>query len=192
MKIDRKLNLVLKVEREDGSELHVHSTPIPHHVFERYFFVMSQAFNAIFTGGIGSVTGPRVAAMMLKRQAEQNGEWEGPEGVERGLLGEIRRLTNVAVPNPGGGWDMLPLDLVLSQKMIDEEDLSEVMNAIVFFTLVSSINRAKSRSSMLDSVSSYWGGLIVSSDATEYIRSLPISTPAVSSGEKATVSSIPT
>ena len=192
LKIDKKLNLVLNVEREDGSLLHVHSTPIPHSVFERYFMVMSQAFNQIFAGGIGSVTGPRVAAMMLRRMAERSGEWEGPEGVEHGLMGEIRRLTNVSVPAPNGGWQVQPLDLVISQGLIEEEDLSEVMNAIVFFILVSSINRRQERATTLETLARFWGGQLVSSNITEFNASLRTSTPAESSGAKVTPSSMPT
>ena len=41
MKIDRKLNLVLSVTRDEGVEVFVHSTPISRAIYESHFLVLS-------------------------------------------------------------------------------------------------------------------------------------------------------
>jgi hypothetical protein len=55
------------------------------------------------------MSGPRVAAMILKDKAIELGVWDGPEGVERGLIQEIRRLANVFVPTDKG-WETIPIN----------------------------------------------------------------------------------
>lgn len=192
MKIDKRLNLVLKVERDDGKFLHVHSVPIPHAVFITYDIFLAQTWTGIMTGGIGSASGPKVAASMLKRIAISDGDWEGPSGVEAGLIGEIRRLTNVMVPSAAGGWETVPLDIAIARNEIDEEDLHDVMNAVVFFTLVSHVPAKKDRKGFLDGMGRLWGGLITPLNSTEYAASLPMLTPAENTGVTVTAQSIAT
>ena len=72
MEINRKLNLVVPIERESG-EVYVHSMPIGRQVFERYFLVISKAFASIFQEGLNFYSGPRIAAMMIRQVATEGG-----------------------------------------------------------------------------------------------------------------------
>ena len=76
MKIDKKLNLVIPIETDDGT-LYVHSMPIRREIFDTYFLVLSKTFAAIHGEGLGEIAGPRVAALILKKIAMDTGMWEG-------------------------------------------------------------------------------------------------------------------
>ena len=188
--INKKLNLVIPIYHDDGKILYVHSAPIMRETFERYFLVLSKTFAQIFTKGLGSMVGPRVAALLLKQVATELGEWEGELGVERGLLPEFRRLTNVIAPS-AAGWGPIPFDEARRNGLIDDEDADEVGNAICFFMLASAILRKTSLKQMLESAAEFWGASITSSNSTEFLNSLPTLDATESSGEKAIPSSIP-
>jgi len=193
LKIDRKLNLVLTVEREDGGEAHVHATPIDMETFERYFLTISQTYSELLARGGEYMLrqGPQVAKFMLRRVAEKEGNWDGPEGVERGLMAEIRRLANVMVPTETGGWEMVPLQEALDRKYFEPSDATEVENAITFFTVCWHAMRRRDATEMLPTVFGLLGGSITSSDATAFLGSLPTSRTGANTGEKVTASSIP-
>ena len=63
--IDKRLNLVVPIDRDDGTILYVHSTPLPRPVFERYVRVIAKTFAEIVTGGYSAAAGPRIAALLL-------------------------------------------------------------------------------------------------------------------------------
>ena len=190
MRIDRKLNLVVPVDGSAG-RFYLHSMPISQVVFEQYFMSISQAFSAIYGAGLNVVSGPRVAAMMLRRVAMRDGTWDGQEGVENGLIREIRRLTNVAMPAPGGGWRMLPYQELVDSKGIDDEDAATAENLIVFFILVSAMQLPAMRVNTLTAMGDLWVTSTTSSNITEFINSLPTSTPGGSSGAMTAGSSVP-
>lgn len=190
MKIDRKLNLVVPITREDGTTIHVHAMPISREVFERYFIVISKAFSAIYTEGLGYVAGPRVAAMLIKDIAQRNKMWDGDDGVALGLVAEWRRLANMLVLG-ANGWEAVPFQEALDRGTIDADDASEVENAIAYFTVASSMHRKQELSAAFDGVSNLWGALTVSSSYTEYMSSLPTPTAPVSTGAKAPALSLP-
>lgn len=189
MKMDRKLNIVIPVQQGTRT-LYVHSSPISRGVFENYFMVLSRTFAAIYNQGLGAVAGPRVAAMMLRKIAQEAGDWEGDAGVERGLMAEIRRLTNVVMPD-GSGWATTPFQEVRDRKLLDEDDIAEVENSLVFFTVASAMHRKEELPTVLGMMSNLWGAQIASSNSTEFAASLPTSTPAANTGETATPSRIP-
>lgn len=192
-KVDRKLNIVITVEREEGN-IFIHSTPIGREVFERFFMVMSRASAAIWMAGLSVTMGPRVAALQLKKTAEQMQIWEnspdGSVGVEHGLMAEIRRLTNVFAPGDNG-WSMLPLEMAVSRDMLTEDEIAEVEGELVFFTLESCLRKKSQLPAFLASMAKWSGSQITSLSTTEYRDSLPTSTKAATSGEKAKRSSIP-
>lgn len=190
MKLDRRLNLVVPVEQDQGT-IYVHAAPISSEVFERYFKVIARAYTSIFANNLTSVSAPRVAFLLLKDAALEMGVWEGKDGVESGLLAEIRRLANVALPRPGGGWEAMPYEDVRAQKLIDDADLAEVENLLVFFILISAMSRKKDTSGMLGIVSVLWEAQITSSNCTEFLASLPTSKPPEPTGAKAPASPIP-
>lgn len=191
MKIDRKLNLVVPIEDDDGRVYaHVHSAPIGRETFERYFLVLSKAFTAIYTQGLGTTSGPRIAALLVKQIATEAGEWEGANGVERGLFAEVDRLTNVATAGPNG-WETMPWREAVARGLFSDDDISEVRNAITFFIVASAIHRKQELKDILDSVGRLWSAQTTFLNVTEYALSLKTSTPVESTGAKAKASSIP-
>lgn len=181
MQIDKNtLNLVMPIERGDGSTVHVYAIPIARAVFERYYMVMAKTFNTIYSGGLGIMSGPRVAAMILKDTAIEMGAWDGAEGVDRGLMQEIRRLTNVLVLG-ANGWETVPLHEAIAKGHIDEDDMSEVENALAFFSVASHMHRKADRRQILGGASRLWGARLESLSCSEYCASLSKSTMTANS-----------
>lgn len=190
MKITKRLNLTIPIETEKGP-IYVHSTPISREVFERYYLVIGQAFNQIHIGGLGIMSGARVAALVVKDLAEKAGSWEGDDGVENGLINEIIRSTNVYVPSPRG-WVMITLEEALAGELINDDDASEVKNAIVFFTLISSMVKRDEMAAIMTMATRIWGGQLEPLSCSEFGNSLPTSKGTVSStGKTAQGSSVP-
>lgn len=145
MKIDRKLNLVIPVEREDGTSLWIYSTPIRREVFETYYLVLSKTFSSLMRNGLDPRSGPSVAALMLRDVATSTPRdvnsnwWEGDDGVggKAGLLAEIVRLSTCLVGTVDAGWQTLPLQEALDKKLVTDEERMEVMSLLCFFTVSS-------------------------------------------------------
>lgn len=189
MKIDRQLNLVIPVERETGT-LYVHSMPIGREVFERYFLVISKTFASIYSEGLNVMAGPRVAALMLRQTAETMGVWLGEDGVEAGLMAEIRRLSNVLTLGDNG-WQMQPLQVALDRQVLDAEEVSEVENAIVFFTVASLMHHRSEREGVVTGAAKMWNAQISSQSIMELKASLQTLTETDNTGERDQPSSIP-
>jgi hypothetical protein len=179
IKLNRKLNLVLDVDVDVG-KIYVHSVPISREVFEENFLVISRAFTAVYTNGLGPVTGPRVAALLVKQEAITLGVWDK---TRQSLMAEIHRLTTVIAPGDNG-WETIPFDIARKRGIIDEDVASEVENSLVYFTCASSIHLKTEMGIALEGLSTLWGALTTSLNATEFMRSLPISTPEETIGEK--------
>lgn len=190
MIINKKLNLVIPIERDDGSRIYIHSAPISREVFEMYFRVMARAFADIQKLGMAVALGPKLAEISLRQIAKESGQWDGDDGVERGLMGEIRRLSNVIVPGPNG-WRAMPLTDAIGDKLIEPEDIEEAEGAIVFFILSSAMSPKSVLAINLQATTEWWGSQITSSNCTEFARSLPTLTATGNSGATATRSSIP-
>lgn len=171
MILNQKLNLVIPVEQSNGTTAYVHSVPISREVFERYHLVIAKTFARIFAMGLGEVAGPRVAALVMKSVAEELGQWDGPTGVEKGLIAEVRRLTNVIAP--GGP---IPMQEAVDKKFFTPDDQSEVENAIAFFTVACSMLRRAQLAVAQDGLVQLWGGLTTSLNCTEFAASLLTST----------------
>ena len=203
MKIDKALNLVIPIYGDDVPKLdgtgkpviengkpvmvetvvaYVHSTPISRETFEKYFLPISQTFSAIFNQGLGAAGGPAVALLLLKERAQAAGVWEGPDGVERGLVDDMRRLTTVIAQREGGGWEQVPLAIATARGMLNKEDVAEVENAIAFFIVNSAMLRRAQRRPMLETAADLWSARISSSTPTEFTASLPTSTGTGNSG----------
>ena len=193
MQIDRKLNLVVPVDLGTVSG-YVHAMPISREVWETYFLILAKTYAAILSEGLTVISGPPIARMLLKRVAQMSGVWEGQEGVERGLLPEIRRLCNIVMPT-GQGWETLPFEAALQRNLIDADALAEAEGAIIFFICASAVLRGPQARAklmiLLNGLQSLWGASTTSSDVTAFAASLPTSTPAENTGAKATASSIP-
>jgi hypothetical protein len=193
VKINRKLNIVFDVETDRGIA-HVHSVPISRAVFEDHFMVISRTFSAFYTNGFGPLVGPRIAKLMLLREAGTLGE---EERVKSTFLPEIERLTTVLIPGERK-WESLPLGVAHSRKIIDDDTLNEVEGCLVYFTLASAMNLKAELTVTLEALRQFWNGATTSLSAMEYMNSLPTLTPDVTTGEKPTLavvggaSSIPT
>lgn len=194
MKIDRKLNLVLTVEREDdGQPYYIHAVPIGRETFQRYFMTITRTYAAMVEEGGEWIAraGPRTAALLLERIARARGDWDGPEGVERGLVPEIRRLANVAICDPASGWTTLPLEDAIKAKLFSEDDAAVVESSITFFTVCCASMPRSEADGMMTTLFGLYNERLTSSNATEFLASLPTSTPDASTGAKATQSSMP-
>jgi hypothetical protein len=176
MRLDNKLNLVVEVEADDGSTFYVHSTPISREVFEKYFLIIGKTFSSLISEGLSFVSGPRVAAMMLKKIAMDQGVWEGRDGIEMGLMAEIRRLSNVVMPSDKG-WQTFPFQDVIDKKMMNQSDIDEVEGLICFFICVSAMSRKTELPPVLERMR-LWGSQITSLNFMEFVGSLQTSTDA--------------
>ena len=191
MRIDRRLHIVVPIYEDTSDDspviAYVHSVPLAEAIVDRYFMVLGKTYNAIFAQGLGFVAGPGHAMRVLRHIAEEMGVWhdrEGNAGVERGLVEEIRRLTNVAAIDKDGNWNALPLQVALDQGIISVEDKREVENAIVFFIVASAVLPRAQRPTMIKAAADLWGAQTSSSTIMEWTASLKTSTGTVNSGAK--------
>lgn len=188
MRISGRLNLVIPVEGDAGT-FYVHAAPISREVFERYFLVISKAFAEIYTQELNVVSGPRVAALVLRMTAENLGLWDGPNGIKAGLMNEIRRLANVITLGPAG-WTTQPLETAIQTKVLDADDVSEVEGAIVFFILASAVHTRNQIADILGGLNRLWDTQTTLSNCTDYAASLPTLTAGAAS--TATTDQVPT
>ncbi|MEH4647763.1 hypothetical protein POY26_26770, partial [Escherichia coli] len=151
-------------------------------VFKEHFFILSKTFSAIFSEGLGVVSGPRIACLMLERISSDMNIWDGEKGVRNTLVNEIIRLANLVYPVEGKGYDTIPLDMALERGIVEFDD---VAGELVFFTCVSSINTPEQTEQMMLVVSGMWNSRTSSLSLTEWIASLPTLKPVASSGATA-------
>jgi len=189
--IDRRMNIVVPVDGPDGKpQAYVHSTPISLEVFESNSRVIAAAFSAVFADGLGDLSGPRVAATIIREEAQRLGRWDGPTGVQNSLMNEIRRLSSYVSPG-SNGWESIPYQEACDRSIINEWDRSEVDNALCFFTLVSCMHRRGNLESSLNGMAVFWDASITSLTVTDFAHSMKTSTVADSFGEKTVGSSVP-
>ena len=191
LSLNKRINFVIPVEIKPGVTVYVHSTPIGEEVFESYFKVLAKAFTEMYAGGYSAISGPRIAKLLIKQISTDAGIWEGKNGVNAGLLGEIHRLTNVVAPTNGKGWGVTPYEDYLNQSIFDSDDVSEIENALCYFTLASVMHKKAELRQILDEAGSLWGARTELLDCMGLKDFLLTSTQAESIGEKAKVSSIP-
>jgi hypothetical protein len=146
----------------------------------------------IMSEGLNVVAGPPVAKSLLRDVAVSLGRWDGPTGVEHGLINEVRRLTSVFMPTDAG-WNTVPYDQVLTQDIIDEDTLADAEGALIFFTCASAMQRGPMNrwklTALLGAAESAWRVQTTLLDAMAYAKSLPTSTKAAPT--PAATSSIP-
>jgi hypothetical protein len=172
-KLNRELNLVIPVDGTSKGTIHVHSTPISLEVFEQYFEPIAMAHAALYRQDNGVLSGPRIAAMHLRKAADRLGV---REEVDNGLFAEIFRLTNVAAIEAGKGWVVYPYHE--ARNWLDPRDRSQVENAIAFFIVNSAVMPPNALPSILGLMTSLWGAQTTSSNCMEFAASLTKSTPA--------------
>jgi hypothetical protein len=165
---------------------YAHSTPLSVETVEKYFMVLAQTHAAIFNQGLGIAGGPPIAMMLLKKIATDDKILDGPDGVQAGLINEMKRLTSVIVPAPDGKgpWQQVPLGVAVDRHIISDEDRREVENAIAFFMSVSAVLNRAQRKDMLTASADLWGAQISLLNSTEFAASLATSTATANSGAK--------
>ena len=173
MNINRKQNLVIKLG--DDMPIYVHSMPISSECFKHYHRVIARAFTMIFGGGLDVIGGVSIASLTIHDAAVELGVWDdkgGIVGVKNGLMGEIRRLSNV-IMFADGSWQQIPLDVAIKRELLDEESIEEVENKISFFILISRMLMGSERTGKLSQMCDLWDVLTTLSNSTEYLSSLP-------------------
>jgi hypothetical protein len=189
MKLDRKLNLVIPIETETKGRVLVHSAPISRDVFEQFYLelgkVFTQCFDSINQAHL-ALSAPQLAYPALKKMSMDAGTWET---VKKGFVNEIIRLTNVLIAGEKG-WESIPLDLAIKREILDEDEESEVLSAITFFTAICRVAPKELRSSFLEMAGSIRNWELTLWDSTEYQNGLVMSAKVAPTGKKAKASSI--
>ncbi|WP_260206513.1 hypothetical protein [Klebsiella quasipneumoniae] len=182
MKIDKKLNLVTNITRDDGSIVYLHVTPFPYEVVEEYCVLLGNLFTNFVTQ-VGPLGSARVAAMMLKKRLKQEQEARLEDGKSLSdlpksltLVDEIQRLT-VVIHNVGGQWKTTPLEVAFNQGIIDPDEYREVEGEVVFFMVSSAIQKANLIAPTVGTVIKMYDGQLTSSSVTAFRDSLQTSKP---------------
>lgn len=173
MKIDKKLNLVTNITRDDGSTVYLHVTPFPYEVVEEHCVLLGNLFTNFVTQ-VGPLGSARVAAMMLRsrlKKAQAEGLPDGPT-----IVDEIQRLT-VVIHNVGGQWKTTPLEVAFNQGIIDPDEYREVEGEVVFFMVSSAIQKANLIAPTVGTVIKMYDGQLTSSSGTAFRDSLQTSKP---------------
>lgn len=193
MKIGPALNLILSVDRDDGTTIHLYSMPISRAVFEANYRLIARAHSELFGHGTAYAltSGPKIAALVLDDVGHENARERGRDGDggAASLLAEIRRLTNVLCATPAG-WESLPVDVAAQRGLLDADDLSEALNAICFFTFVCCMTKRAVLANVLEKMAPALGVQVTSLESTAFAASLPILKPAAITAPR-TASSIP-
>ncbi|PLC66081.1 hypothetical protein B9P82_00105 [Citrobacter sp. L55] len=180
MKIDKKLNLVTNITREDGSIVYLHVTPFPYEVVEEHCLLLGNLFTNFISqvGGLGSA---RVAAMMLRKKLKREQELkdEVNQSTQQSqqtptIVDEIQRMTSV-VWNDGGVWKTTSFEVAMKQGIISPDEYREVEGEVVFFMVTSAIQKAHLIAPTVGTVFEMFGGQLVSSSVTAFRDSLQTS-----------------
>lgn len=173
MKIDKKLNFVSTITRDDGSMVYLHVVPFPYEVVEQNCVLLGNLFNNFFTL-VGTVGAPRVAAMMLRniiKSRQENGDIAPGAPT---IIDDIQRLTTV-IWNDNGVWKNSPLDAAFKNNLITPDEYREIEGEIVFFMVSSAIQKADLMKGTVGKALEMYSGQLVSLSATAYRDSLPTS-----------------
>ena len=176
VKIDKKLNLVTNITREDGSIVYLHVTPFPYEVVEEHCLLLGNLFTN-FISQVGGLGAARVAAMMLRKKLQREQELREEDHQHAPtIVDEIQRLTSV-VWNDGGAWKTTSFDAAMKQGIISPDEYREVEGEVVFFMVSSAIQKAHLIAPTVGTVIGMFGGQLVSSSVTAFRDSLLTSNP---------------
>lgn len=176
VKIDKKLNLVTNITREDGSIVYLHVTPFPYEVVEEHCLLLGNLFTN-FISQVGGLGAARVAAMMLRKKLQREQELRDEANQQAPtIVDEIQRLTSV-VWNDGGTWKTTSFDAAMKQGIISPDEYREVEGEVVFFMVSSAIQKAHLIAPTVGSVIGMFGGQLASLSVTAFRDSLLTSNP---------------
>jgi hypothetical protein len=177
--LNKKLNLVMPVDTETG-KIWVHSVPISMEIFESNYMLLTKTLAYLYLNGIGPAFSPRIARRALKDVAK---EMNDEEDISINLMNEIHRITNFLMPRDGH-WITVSFAEVKAKKLIDEQILSEVENAVVYFIVASAVHLKSELQMAFQGLRSNWSAETTSLNVTEYGNSLTTSTTHAHTGEK--------
>lgn len=179
VKIDKKLNLVTNITREDGSIVYLHVTPFPYEVVEEHCLLLGNLFTN-FISQVGGLGAARVAAMMLRKKLKREQDLSAEQGQQGQhgptIVDEIQRLTSV-IWNDGGAWKTTSFDAAMKQGIISPDEYREVEGEVVFFMVSSAIQKAQLIAPTVGSVIGMYGGRLESLSVTAFRDSLQTSNP---------------
>ncbi|HDT0752084.1 TPA: hypothetical protein QIC06_004130 [Enterobacter kobei] len=176
MKIDKKLNLVTNITRDDGSIVYLHVTPFPYEVVEEHCLLLGNLFTN-FISQVGGLGAARVAAMMLRKKLKREQELNADHGQQGpNIVDEIQRLTSV-IWNDGGAWKTTSFDAAMKQGIISADEYREIEGEVVFFMVSSAIQKAQLIAPTVGSVIGMFGGRLESLSVTAFRDSLLTSNP---------------
>jgi len=190
--VDKKLNIVLRAKRSDGSVVHVHAQPIKYETYETYYRLICRSAVTMYADGLGAGACTRVAMLSLRTTAKEldGGMDGGPYSIGcEALLNEIIRLTNIGMAT-AKGWETIPFQTIIQQKLLEPATIREVLNALAFFTIASWFHQSEELKNVYQILQNF-GAQITSSSVTEYVSSLSTSIADESIGEKETQSPMP-
>lgn len=169
----------------------IHSAPLSHEVFEKYFDVIAAAYSEITGGDYTNAAGAKIAYLALKRAAQKRNMWDGAEGVANGFMNELTRVTNF-IESGEQGYTALPLFHAMQQGKLDDEK-EDLINALVFFNLVSMMERKGGAEILVTSLAVFYGGLATEQDVTAYMAGMKLkaSAPMVSTAPAVVAPVIP-
>jgi hypothetical protein len=184
--LDKRLNLVLEVERDDKSICYIHSAPISRNLWKTHYTFLSMSINSLYADGFPPSTCARIIYNRMLEIAEQQKDRFG--NLSKTLFPEIWRLTNVLVPTDQGFDTVSFYDAMRDPKILDQDNVEEVQNFICFFTAASWVHglSRKEREAFQQLMTKGFGVQITSLPVTEYKSSIPISKPEENIGEKET------
>jgi len=200
MRLDKKLNLIIPLEREDGTQVHIYHTPISRDIYNTYFRILNMVGTQVYANDLSFFGGPEAAFLMLKEISENTARpdgsgnwWEGENGVEKGLIEELWRKTQVLNLSPSG-WDLLPFDVAIARDdkgnwrsdILSEDEAAEVCGGIVFFTFSTFMRQNPVISRGLIAAAALFDWQLSSLALTEYRTSLTTLTKDESLDEVAT------
>lgn len=185
MKINKKLNLQITLQNEDGQDFTIYSQPVAREVFNKFYLPLSRMFTEITAMNL-LVMAPQVAANMLQDIAKDLNMLEDVKS----FMAELRRLTSV-ITATDAGWQPVPLDVAINRELLDDDDLALIEGSLVFFTAVSFIAVKQDRGPLLNGAAAMWGLQTTSSDITALLNSLPTLSGTANSGETPITASVP-
>ncbi len=192
MQLTDSLSLVIPLRAADDGTVLVRGfhTPISRQVFEENFRILGATKAALFSNGAkyASEVGPQIAALLLKDEAKRESirleqfDADNQPDISGAiaLLAEIKRLTVILAPGPGG-WEQLPVDVALARKIIDEDEWRDAEAGLCFFTSLFSLCPKRQRAKVIDGLAAPIGGIGTSLTLMDFIASLPTSTQTATS-----------
>ena len=205
MKVNSDLKLVFPVKYADEPDetgkaiplVWAYHIPIDRDIFELNFELISKTYVKLFGNksdysvGIALKIAKLTLAKIGKEEAASLGVKLNPADA---LFGELMRLTTILAPT-SAGYSEIPVPTAISTKVIDDEEWSEALSALIFFTCPYALAARAEKIDTAQSFASMLQGSTTSLTPSEWLASLPKSTPAETSPppaeESAPVSLLP-